>query len=166
MGTLLLLCVLHLPLECSFADPECLSPIRIFPTRIQGQKDPEYGSASKNLSIFYPKKLFLALGNMIRDLHSGSRSWFFTHPGSRFQGQKGIVSRIRVRNTARMWINLVFFLILSLLLYPRCSGEFLLTENPLFIYFQGWKIHPGTDRGPRGQGGGGLNASTGKVNGR
>ncbi len=34
------------------------SRIRIFPSRIQDQKDPGYGSASKNLSIFNPKNCF------------------------------------------------------------------------------------------------------------
>ncbi len=45
------------------------------------------GSASKNLGILTPKNGFLALGNMIRVVHSGSGSWLFTHPG--FRGQKG-----------------------------------------------------------------------------
>ncbi len=36
--------------------------ILIFPSRIQGQKDPGSGSASKNFSIFNPKNCFLALG--------------------------------------------------------------------------------------------------------
>ncbi len=35
---------------------------------------------------------------MIRVVHTGSGSCFFTHPGSR--GQKGNGSRIRIRNTA------------------------------------------------------------------
>ncbi len=34
---------------------------------------------------------------MIRDVYPGSRSWFFTHSGSR--GQKDTGSRIRIRNT-------------------------------------------------------------------
>ncbi len=38
----------------------------------------------KEFKYFNPK----ALGNMIRDGHSGSGSWFFTHPGSRIQGSK------------------------------------------------------------------------------
>ncbi len=52
-------------------------------SRIQGQKDPGSGSESKNLSIFNPNNFFWALGNMIRDVHPGSGSWFFTHPVSR-----------------------------------------------------------------------------------
>jgi hypothetical protein len=36
--------------------------------------DYEYRSASKNLSIFYSKNSFEALGNMIRDVHPGSES--------------------------------------------------------------------------------------------
>ncbi len=43
------------------------------------------------------KNCFQALGNMIRVVHPGSGSWFFTHPGSR--GQKCTESRIRIRNT-------------------------------------------------------------------
>jgi hypothetical protein len=54
------------------------SRIQIFPFRIQDQKDP--GSASKNLIIFNPKNCFLALGNMIWDVHPGFR--IFLHPGS------------------------------------------------------------------------------------
>jgi hypothetical protein len=60
-------------LRCSIADP--ITRIRIFPSRVQGQKD--LGSASKNLSIFNPKKLFVS-------------SWKYG-PGcsSRIQGSKG-----------------------------------------------------------------------------
>ncbi len=57
------------------------------------------------LSIFNPKNCFQALGNMLRDVHPGSGSGFFTHPGlripdyvSRIQGSKR--PRIRIRNTA------------------------------------------------------------------
>jgi hypothetical protein len=52
-----------------------------FPSRIQGQKDPDPGSASKNLSIFNAKNCFQALGNMIQDVHpgSGSKSLFFLY---------------------------------------------------------------------------------------
>jgi hypothetical protein len=35
------------------------------------------------LSIFNPKNCFQALGNMLRDVHPGSGSGFFTHPGLR-----------------------------------------------------------------------------------
>jgi hypothetical protein len=46
----------------SVADPECLSRITdlntVFPSRIQNQKDPGSGSASKNLSNFNPKTCF------------------------------------------------------------------------------------------------------------
>jgi hypothetical protein len=51
--------------------------------------DPVSESASKNLSIFNPKKRFLS-SHMILG--------FFTHPGSRYQ--KGTGSRIRVHDTA------------------------------------------------------------------
>jgi hypothetical protein len=40
----------------------------------QGQKDSGSGPASKNLMIFNPKNCFLALGNMIWDVHPGSGS--------------------------------------------------------------------------------------------
>jgi hypothetical protein len=87
----------------SVADPGCLSRIRIFLSRIQGQKDSIRGFTSKNfsLSIFNPKNCFESLGNMIRDDHPGSGSRiriliFFTHPGSRVPGfKKGTGSRIR-----------------------------------------------------------------------
>jgi|688.fasta_scaffold2392201_1 hypothetical protein len=51
-------------------------------SRIQRLKDP--GSASKNLSIFKPEKLFLScrIPYMIWDVHPGSGSRFFSHPGS------------------------------------------------------------------------------------
>jgi hypothetical protein len=52
--------------------------------------DPNFfypGSASNNLIILTSKIGFQALGNMIRVVHPGSGSYFFTHPGSR--GQKG-----------------------------------------------------------------------------
>jgi len=44
---------------------------------------------------------------MIRDEHSGSGSWFFTHPWSR--GQKGTGYRIRIRNTGRKRHFFCFF---------------------------------------------------------
>ncbi len=67
--------------------------------RIQSKKspDPEPGSASKNLSIVSPKNCFQALGNIIRDVHPGSGSWFLTHPGSRIQRYKR--HRIQIHNT-------------------------------------------------------------------
>ncbi len=60
--------------------------------------DPNFflpGSASNSLT---QKFGLWTLGNMIRVVHTGSGSCFFTHPGSR--GQKGNGSRIRIRNTA------------------------------------------------------------------
>ncbi len=51
----------------------------------------------KEFRYFNQKNCFLALGNMIRVVHSGSGLWFFTHPGSR--GQKGTGSRIRDTET-------------------------------------------------------------------
>ncbi len=58
--------------------------------------DPNFfhpGSASKNSSILTQRYGFYALGNIIRVVHPGSRSWLFIHPGSR--GQKSTGSRIR-----------------------------------------------------------------------
>jgi hypothetical protein len=53
--------------------------VRIFPI-------PDPGSASKNLSILTQKTV--SLGNMIRVVHRGPGSLFFTHHGSRIQGSK------------------------------------------------------------------------------
>jgi hypothetical protein len=79
-------------------------------SRIQGQKDSgsRSGSASKNLSISNAKNCFSALRNMIRYVHPGSGSWYFTHPG--FRGQKGTGSRIRIRNIAETYKIDVFLL--------------------------------------------------------
>jgi hypothetical protein len=52
--------------KSSVADPGCLSRIRIFPSRIQSQKDS--GSASKNLSILTHKIVVQALATMIQDV--------------------------------------------------------------------------------------------------
>ncbi len=52
----------------------------------------------KEFKYFNSKNCFYALGNMIRVVHPGSGSRYFTHPGSK--GQKGTGSRIRIRNTA------------------------------------------------------------------
>ncbi len=76
----------------SVVDRGCLSRIRIFPSRIQGRKDPGSASASKNLSIFNPKKTVSKLsekwsGMVIPDLD------IFPHPGLR--GQKSTGSQIR-----------------------------------------------------------------------
>ncbi len=75
----------------SISDPIFFSSrIRFFPCLIR----------IKELKYFNPKNGFWALGNMIWVVNPGSGSWFFTpHPGSR--GQKGIGSRIRIRNTAQ-----------------------------------------------------------------
>ncbi len=64
----------------------CLSRIRIFPSRIQGQKG--NASATKNLRIFYPKNCSYALGNMIRDVYLGSG--FFPSPDPGFWCQKAV----------------------------------------------------------------------------
>jgi hypothetical protein len=55
------------------------SRIRTFSIPDIGSKkipDPGSGTASKNLSIFNPKNCFQALGNMIRDVYSGSGSGY------------------------------------------------------------------------------------------
>jgi hypothetical protein len=66
-----------------------------FPSRIR----------NKEFKYFNPKSCFLALGNMIRAVHPGSRSRILIFypsripdPGSRIQ--KGTGSRSRIRNTA------------------------------------------------------------------
>ncbi len=57
------------------------------------------------LSIFNPK-LF---GNMIQNVHPGSGSWLFTHPGiPDLGGQKGTGSRIRIRNTGHFILLILF----------------------------------------------------------
>jgi hypothetical protein len=69
--------------------------IRTFVSRIQGQKDPGYGSASKNLSIL-TEKLFLSsrkydpgCSSQIPDPGSGSGFFFsILDTGSRIQGSK------------------------------------------------------------------------------
>ncbi len=70
------------------------SRIRIFPSRIQGQK--YSGSASKKLSIFNPKNCFKAVEKMIWDVHHGSRIRIFpiTDPNPGSKGQKTTGSRI------------------------------------------------------------------------
>ncbi len=70
----------------SVADPGCSSRIRI-----------------KEFNYFNPKYCFCALGNMIRVVHTGSGSWFFTHPGSR--GQKATGSRIL---DPQHWLQLAY----------------------------------------------------------
>jgi hypothetical protein len=53
--------------------------------RIQGQKDPGSGSASKNLGIFNLKNCFYVLGKIIWDVHPGS---VFSPPDLGSRGQK------------------------------------------------------------------------------
>jgi hypothetical protein len=78
----------------SVADPGYLSRIpdlNFFPSQIH----------IKEFKYFNPTNCFSSLRNLIRVVHPGSGSWFFTHPGSRIQGQKDTGSRILVRNTVR-----------------------------------------------------------------
>ncbi len=111
-------------LTCNVEDPGCFlrepgsnffhpgSQIQFFPSQIQGWQDliADHGSASKNLSIFNPKKL--SSQNNIRDVHSGSRILdldFFSskipipNSGSRGQIALDLRSRIQIRNTAYMY---------------------------------------------------------------
>jgi hypothetical protein len=69
--------------------------IRIFPSRIQGQKD----SGSNILFTILNPKLFLTSQKISSDVHSGfGTEFFFPIPaGSRIQGSKKY--RIRIRNT-------------------------------------------------------------------
>jgi hypothetical protein len=71
----------------SVADPGCLSRIRIFPSRIPGQKDS--GSASKNLSIL-AQKIVSKLSENNLGCSSRIKIQIFNHPGSgtRIQGSK------------------------------------------------------------------------------
>ncbi len=57
-------------------------------SRVKKIPDPGFNSPTKNLNIFNPKNCFQDLGNMIRDVHPGSGSWFITNPVSRIQGSK------------------------------------------------------------------------------
>jgi hypothetical protein len=88
----------------SVADPGMFMPdpesrIRIFPSRIQVQKDS--GSASEN---FLPEKLFLALGRMIQDVLSSQIPDADFFPSRiRIQGQKGTIL-VRIRNTAKLHV--------------------------------------------------------------
>ncbi len=120
----------------SSADPGCLSrildPNCSIPdsgSRVKKILDPGSWSASKNLSIFYPKICFSALGNMIRDVYPGSGSLFFTYPKSRIQESKRHRipkpgSRIRNINRplkpAQCWI-----LFAQLLTLPYRARQFL-----------------------------------------
>jgi hypothetical protein len=72
-----------------------------FPSRIPYQNCLHPWSASKNLSILTKKNGCEALENIIRVVHPGSGCWLSTHPGSR--GQKGTGSRIRIRNTDKIF---------------------------------------------------------------
>jgi hypothetical protein len=67
--------------------------IRIFQSRIPGSEikkapDPGSGSATKNLGIINPNNCYQALGNMIRDVYSGSRTQDPDFHPSRIQGSK------------------------------------------------------------------------------
>ncbi len=59
-------------------------------SRVKKAPDPGSGSTTKNLSICNPKILSRALRDMIRDLYSGSKIWFFPSkiPNRGFRGKK------------------------------------------------------------------------------
>jgi hypothetical protein len=62
----------------SVADPGCFIPdprSEFFASRIPGKKIPDPDlDMHQRIGIVNPKNYFLALGNMIRDVHSGSGS--------------------------------------------------------------------------------------------
>ncbi len=66
----------------SVTSHECLSRIRIFPSRIQGQKDTgsRFRIRPSNFKYFYSSKFYNALRNMVRDVFSGSQIWIFSIP--------------------------------------------------------------------------------------
>ena len=81
----------------SVADPGCLSRIRIFSI-----PDPNFFNLGSRIRIkkfkyFNPKNWFLSSLKYDPSCSSRIRIPFFTHPRS--SGQKGIGSRIRIRNT-------------------------------------------------------------------
>ncbi len=91
------------------------SRIRIFPSRMQGQKDPGSGSASKNLSIFNPKKLFLSYRKNY--LGCSSRIWFFSP--SRTQRSK----KHRILDPRSGYATLLLFHLSSRKNYLGCSSR-------------------------------------------
>ncbi len=77
-------------MKFSVADPGCWSQIRIlFPSRIR--------IFPSRIRIKEFKYLTQKIVSRLLEIWSGSRSWFFTHPGSWIQGSKR--HRIRIRNT-------------------------------------------------------------------
>ncbi len=96
----------HFCLIRSVADPGCLSRIRIFSIPVLGsgvKKIPDPGSASKNLSILTQNIVSKLSEILNRDVHPGSGSWIFTHPGSQIQEAikaPDSGSRIWIRTTA------------------------------------------------------------------
>jgi hypothetical protein len=80
------------------------SRIRIYPSRIQGQKYSGSRIRIKELSFFNPENCYLSYRKYDLVCSSRIRILIFTHPGSR--GQKGTGSRIRIRNTGSGYIVL------------------------------------------------------------
>jgi len=92
----------HLPKFCIDVIPDPKSQINADPVLriryVYSDPGPESRSAPKNLSILNPTNCFQVLGNMIRDVHPGSRFFPIPDPrsGFRIQGSK----KHRIRNTA------------------------------------------------------------------
>ncbi len=66
----------------TFISKRCLSRIWIFSILDR------YRIRIKEFKYFHPKNCLQALGNMIQNVHRGSRSWSFTHLRSRIQESK------------------------------------------------------------------------------
>jgi hypothetical protein len=94
--------------KSSVADPGCLSDpgSDFFPSQIPDPNCLHPRSASKNLSILTPKKWFLSSrkyypGCSFQILDPDADFLSIPDPGS--MGQKGTGSRIRIRNTGKIW---------------------------------------------------------------
>ncbi len=94
---------------------------------------PGYRIRIKTFKYCDPKNVYQALGNMIRVVHPGSESRFFTHPGS--SGQKGNGSLIRIRNTDAKWCSFQ----LCCCFFPYIMtfiSTFFMNLLPLFLWLQ------------------------------
>ncbi len=71
---------------CSVADPGCYPGSELFLSWVPEPGSKRFPDPHPHQRIevqyFNPKNCIWALGNMIRDVHPGSGSWFFTHPGA------------------------------------------------------------------------------------
>ncbi len=91
-------------------------------TRIFSISDPSSRRSQIRIrtKVFLTKILFLSFQKKIRDVHPGSGSWFFPHPGSR--SHKGTGPRIRIRNTG--WMIQTFWMVDCLRYAGYCMGTF------------------------------------------